>query len=127
MACEPIRPPGRPAPQDANVRVGLELTDEMLLIDVTGDGPGDEPNNEWMPGSGTESMRERSEQPGGHVHGGPDTSRRTGASEDPRSLMKERTYWAPRSDGHETAQSDARRASMKSGAPDSDGGCVMAV
>jgi two-component system, NarL family, sensor kinase len=55
----------------ANVRVGLKLTDETLLIDVTDDGHLDEPNREWAPGSGTESMRERAEQLGGTFTGGP--------------------------------------------------------
>jgi two-component system, NarL family, sensor kinase len=55
----------------AHVRVGLKLTNETLLIDVTDDGRGDGPNREWTPGSGTESMRERAEQLGGTFTAGP--------------------------------------------------------
>ena len=55
----------------ANIRVGLKLTNETLRIDITDDGRGDEPNSEWTPGSGTESMRERTEQLGGTFTAGP--------------------------------------------------------
>jgi two-component system, NarL family, sensor kinase len=55
----------------ASVRVGLELADATLLIDVVDDGRCDGANRQWTPGSGTESMRERAEQLGGTFAAGP--------------------------------------------------------